>query len=74
MKRIERHDGALLAPCPHCGKKPQHVTHNPGSTNTTHQLECTDFYCGLSTGTHDTFEDAKQEWEQLSIEWDNSHH
>jgi len=70
MRHILRHDGALLSPCPHCARKPQHVTREThGSTH--HHLECPNPHCGLSTGDHESFEDAKAEWEETGAEWDN---
>lgn len=65
MQRIERHDGAMVPPCAHCGRKPRYVSTQGESVWDTHRLECPNDDCGLSTGEHMSIAAAREEWEKL---------
>jgi hypothetical protein len=64
MERILRHDGAMVPPCAHCGRKPRYVV-TQSELPDMHRLECPNDECCLSTGEHNTLEEAQQEWEWL---------
>lgn len=64
MEHIQRRDGVMVPPCAHCGRKPRYVV-TQSELPDTHRLECPNDECCLSTGEHDTLEDAQQEWEWL---------
>lgn len=65
MQHIERHDGALVPPCWHCGRRPRYVTTQDAGQPDTHRLECPNTDCGIATGEHWTVEEARHEWEEL---------
>lgn len=67
LANIERHDGAPLSPCLHCGAKPHHIVHK-ALGEVTYSIECPDYYCGVSTGEHPTIDEARQEWETINDE------
>lgn len=67
MEREVRHDGAVCAPCPHCGRRPRYVMTVPNAdAPTTHRLECPLPDCGTQTGEHEVLQAAIDEWDSFS--------
>lgn len=63
-ERIERHDGLLLSPCPHCATKPKVVELLGGR-----KIACPNPDCLLSTDYHWDVPSLLAEWDDIVLNW-----